>query len=123
LSVLAAVSLEQNFPDSETKLYSYGAPRTGNKIFADFVNNKFGSNAFRVVHTSDGVPTMISTFLGYHHHGVEYWQKIDPASAETTLQCSADGEDPTCSASIPSGGINPAHIVYFGIPASTLFCI
>lgn len=73
------------------------------------------------------VPTIIPTFLGYHHHGmpyfvylsviiylqphlgIEYWQYTNPESEETTRACAPDGEDPTCSASIPTGGINPAH--------------
>jgi len=66
---------------------------------------------------------MIPTSLGYHHHGIEYWQRADPADPQTTLQCSADGEDPQCSASIPSGGVNPAHITYFGITVPTPFCL
>jgi hypothetical protein len=74
------------------------------------------------------VPTMIPKSLGYHHHGniypisparsrrsnfspgIEYWQNPDPPSQETTHQCSADGEDPSCSASVPSKGITPAHV-------------
>ncbi|KAF5379658.1 hypothetical protein D9615_005772 [Tricholomella constricta] len=109
LATLAAVTLKQNFPETEIRTYSYGAPRIGNKEFAEYVNADFGPRAFRVVHTTDGVPTIISTSLGYHHHGIEYWQSEDPASKDTTFQCSADGEDPTCSASIPSRGITPAH--------------
>lgn len=54
--------------------------------------------------------------------GIEYWQYTTPASEETTRACAADGEDPTCSASIPTKGINPAHwtvgldhiFLYFG---------
>ncbi|KAL0945501.1 hypothetical protein HGRIS_000985 [Hohenbuehelia grisea] len=122
LTDFAGVSLKQHFPDRDFRLYSYGAPRTGNEIFAHFINEEFGTEAFRVVHTTDGVPTMIPAMLGYHHHGIEYWQHTDPASAESTTQCSADGEDPTCSASVPTGGINPAHVWYFGIMASTSFC-
>lgn len=122
LSSLAAVTLKHNFPDNEVRTYSYGTPRTGNKIFAGHVNELFGSNAHRAVHTNDGIPTLIPTSLGYHHHGIEYWQNPDPPSQETTFQCSADGEDPSCSASIPSKGITPAHVIYFGIPVSTPFC-
>jgi len=103
-------------------MYSYGAPRTGNKIFAEHVNDWFGSNAHRSVHSNDGVPTMIPKSLGYYHHGIEYWQNPDPPSEKTTHQCSADGEDPSCSASVPSKGINPAHVTYFGIAVSTPFC-
>lgn len=41
--------------------------------------------------------------------GIEYWQYTHPVSEETTCACAPDGEDPTCSACIPSKGINPAH--------------
>ncbi|KAF7335481.1 Lipase-3 domain-containing protein [Mycena venus] len=116
LATLAAVSLLQLFPASpvmdQTRTYSYGAPRTGaslNEVFAAYVNAEFGARAFRVVHTNDGVPTIIPTSLGYHHHGIEYWQHADPPSPSTTLRCAAGGEDPCCSASIPSGGVTPAH--------------
>ncbi|KAF7311869.1 Lipase-3 domain-containing protein [Mycena indigotica] len=73
LATLAAVSLLQLFTASpildQTRTYSYGAPRAGNTVFADWVNEEMGSRAFRVVHADDGVPTMIPTSLGYHHHG------------------------------------------------------
>ncbi|PPQ69748.1 hypothetical protein CVT26_014023 [Gymnopilus dilepis] len=69
IALLAAVTLQQNFKATKTRTYSYGAPRTGNKIFADYVNATFAENACRVVHGNDGVPTMIPTLLGYHHHG------------------------------------------------------
>jgi len=93
------------------------------KKFADYVNATFGEKAHRVVHGNDGVPTMIPTKLGYHHHGVEYWQYTHPPSEETTAKCNAEGEDPSCSASIPSQGVNLAHMKYFGIIATTPFCI
>ncbi|KAF8079220.1 alpha/beta-hydrolase [Lyophyllum atratum] len=115
LSSLAGISLKQNFPN-----------KTGNWFYADFVNRAVGvNNIFRAVHTNDGVPTFFPrglTPLGYFHHGTEYWEVSDPASAATTKQCNAGGEDPTCSASIPSMGINAAHGLYFGIPAGTQFC-
>ena len=41
--------------------------------------------------------------------GVEYWQHASPPSEATTVECDADGEDPACSASIPSRGVNVAH--------------
>jgi len=123
LALLAAISLRQNFPDSKIRTFSYGAPRTGNRFFSDYVNETFGKDAFRVVHGDDGVPKMISTKLGYHHHGVEYWQHASPPSEATTVECNAEGEDPACSASIPSRGVNIAHTMYFGILATTPFCL
>ena len=84
---------------------------------------------------------MISTKLGYHHHGkncffyyslnltnadywtgVEYWQHASPPSEATTVECNAEGEDPACSASIPSRGVNIAHTmvcVFFRIVSIT----
>ncbi|KAK7055883.1 lipase-3 domain-containing protein [Favolaschia claudopus] len=127
LATLAAVSLLQIFPVSpvmdQTRTYSYGAPRAGNQVFAEYVNAEFGARAFRVVHTNDGVPTIIPTSLGYHHHGVEYWQHLDPPSPSTTVRCAAGGEDPFCSASIPSRGVNPAHATYLGITVPAPFCL
>ncbi|KAJ3511371.1 hypothetical protein NLJ89_g4136 [Agrocybe chaxingu] len=123
LALFAAVTLQQNFKSVPVRTYSYGAPRSGNKIFADYVNATFGKAAYRVVHGNDGVPTMIPTSLGYHHHGVEYWQRESPPSEETTFQCNAEGEDAACSASIPSQGVTVAHTNYFGILVSTPFCL
>ncbi|KAF5327684.1 hypothetical protein D9619_004300 [Psilocybe cf. subviscida] len=109
LALLAAISLQQNFSTIPIRTYSYGAPRTGNKIFSDYVNATLGEKAHRVVHGNDGVPTIIPVSLGYHHHGVEYWQYTHPASESTTKKCNAEGEDATCSASVPSQGVNLAH--------------
>lgn len=64
MAPLAAITLKQNFSEHHTRVYSYGAPRTGvrlmhvvdthlliclaqNKVFADFVNDHLGANAFR----------------------------------------------------------------------------
>lgn len=123
LALLAAITLRQTFPDSKIRTYSYGAPRTGNRIFSEYVNETFGKDAFRVVHSNDGVPTMIPTKLGYHHHGIEYWQHASPPSEATTVECNGDGEDSACSASIPSRGVNLAHTKYFGILATKAFCL
>jgi len=122
LSSLAGISLQQNFPGSSVRMFTFGQPRTFNPTGAEFINSKFGNQAFRSVHTTDGVPTIIPQSLGYRHHGVEFFQTPDPASPATTKQCAADGEDPTCSDSIPSMGIDTAHLTYYNIPAATPFC-
>ncbi|KIL59894.1 hypothetical protein M378DRAFT_26795 [Amanita muscaria Koide BX008] len=122
LATLAAITLKLKFPEQKVRTYSYGSPRVGNAAFAEFVNRHLGKDAFRVVHTNDGVPTIMPTSLGYHHHGVEYWQVDDPPAAETTVECAVNGEDQGCSASLPSGGFTPAHAIYLGIVATTPFC-
>ncbi|KIY66428.1 alpha/beta-hydrolase [Cylindrobasidium torrendii FP15055 ss-10] len=118
LASLATVALKENFPEHTMRCYTYGAPRTGNKEFADYFNATFGENACRVVHSSDGVCTIIPRSFGYHHHGVEYWQQDE----ENTVKCSGEGEDPRCSCK-NTGGVNTAHMEYFGIIATTPFCL
>ncbi|KAF8983310.1 Alpha/Beta hydrolase protein [Cyathus striatus] len=99
------------------RMFTYGQPRTFNPTGAFFINQQFGNKAFRAVHMTDGVPTIIPQSLG-----LEFFQFPDPASPATTKQCAADGEDPTCSDSIPSAGIDVAHLTYFNIVAATPFC-
>jgi len=113
LSSLAGLSMKSNFPSNNVQLYTFGQPRTGDAAYAALVDKTLGTgNVFRGVHTTDGVPTIIPQTLGYRHHGTEFWNFIDPASTATTKQCSGD-EDPTCSDSIPSAGIDAAHLTYF----------
>jgi len=124
LSSLVGISLQQNFPNSKHRMFTYGQPRTGNVFYANFVNSAIGiNNIFRVTHTIDVVPALPPTILGYHHHATEFWQTPDPATATTTKQCDTSGEDPSCSASNgPFTAINDAHTTYFNFPAGTAFC-
>ncbi|KAJ7466586.1 lipase [Mycena galericulata] len=73
--------------------------------------------AFSLVLTLDGVPTMVPRIWKYEHFATEYWQFRDPTPLtprESTVRQCVGGEDPTCSDSIFSTGINPAHTFYFG---------
>ncbi|KAI9437657.1 alpha/beta-hydrolase [Lactarius indigo] len=114
LASLAALSVKSNFPWVAVRLFTFGQPRTGDGAFADLLESIVGrDNIFRAVHTWDGVPTVVPEYLGYRHHANEYWQFQEPASVSTVRRCEGQ-EDPECSHSIPSLGINPAHGVYFG---------
>jgi len=114
LASIAAVSVKSNFPSVAIRLFTFGQPRTGDAAYADLLEAAVGrDHIFRAVHTWDGVPTMIPECLGYHHHASEYWQFREPPNASTVRRCEGQ-EDPECSRSIPSTGINPAHGVYFG---------
>ncbi|KAG2054876.1 alpha/beta-hydrolase [Suillus hirtellus] len=94
-------------------------PRTGDQSFAELVETLIGvDNVFRGVHSFDGVPTMIPTRLGYKHHATEYWQFTEPPAPRHVRRC-VGAEDPEGSASIPSTGINPAHMVYFEQPIAS----
>jgi len=114
LASIASLSIMSNIPSATVRLFTYGQPRTGDAAYADLVEATVGGdNIFRAVHTWDGVPTMIPESLGYHHHAREYWQFQEPPNSSTVRRCEGQ-EDPTCSHSIPSTGINLAHGIYFG---------
>ncbi|PPQ63693.1 hypothetical protein CVT24_004578 [Panaeolus cyanescens] len=122
---IAALSIKAALPSVPLQLYTFGQPRVGNAEFATYVENRIGTaNIFRAVHTYDGVPTILFKSLGYRHFGTEYWNFDDPASPSSVKKCTG-GDDPTCSDSIPSTFINPAHIVYFNqaMALNPLLCI
>ncbi|KAF8143475.1 alpha/beta-hydrolase [Mycena galopus ATCC 62051] len=124
LAAIGGISLKIVLPSAMVKVYTFGQPRTGDTAFASFVESTIGvDNIFR-----DGVPTLIPRILGYEHHGTEYWQFKDPAlftSPASTLTKCIGGEDPGCSDSIFSTGINPAHWFYFGqaMAINPLLCV
>ncbi|KAJ7347716.1 Alpha/Beta hydrolase protein [Mycena olivaceomarginata] len=125
LASLAGITLQMTFPTAVVKYYTYGQPRTGNITYATWVNTLIGpEKSFRVVHSNDGVPTMAPEMLGFVHHSTEYWA-LSPHSPQQTRICNAAGllEDPMGSKKIPTTGINPAHLSYFGIFYMTPYLI
>jgi len=125
MASLCAVSLQKIFPPTVVKMYTYGQPRTGNEIYARWVEQVITpARSFRVVHSLDGVPTMVPRILGFRHHSTEYWA-LSPHSPQQTRVCIGnDGEeDPEGSMKIPTTGINPPHLMYFGIFYMTPFLI
>ena len=56
---------------AQRKQYTYGAPRVGNKAFADFVGAQAGGN-FRVTNANDLVPRLPPREFGYAHVKPEY---------------------------------------------------
>ncbi|KAH9961559.1 alpha/beta-hydrolase [Russula dissimulans] len=114
LASLAALSVKSNLPSARVRLFTYGQPRTGDAAYANLLETTIGNDIFRGRSLQmHGVPTMIPEFLGYRHHVREYWQFEEPPNSSTVRRCEGQ-EDPDCSRSIPSRGINPAHGVYFG---------
>lgn len=115
LASLAAISLRHNLPElrGSLRLFTYGQPRTGNLEYSQFLEQGLGkNNMYRVVHQHDGVPTIIPQSIGYHHHATEYWQVGDPSSPNNVKKCTQSSEDPSCSRSILSKGINVDHFTY-----------
>lgn len=56
-------------------LYTYGSPRVGNAVYANFISNQqqLLGREFRVTNLDDPVPRLPPMLLGYRHTNVEYW--------------------------------------------------
>ncbi|KAI5117183.1 hypothetical protein M0805_008162 [Coniferiporia weirii] len=115
LASLGGISLASNFPNVPLKVYTFGQPRTGNPAYASLAENLIGAgNIYRAVETYDGVPTIPPILFGYEHHETQYWVFQDPNTDAANVKVCSGREDPTCSDSIPSLGIDDAHLRYFG---------
>jgi len=131
---------------SPVKLYTYGQPRTGNTMYAQWINDKIGRDkCFRVVNNLDGVVTTNPLKAkdkpqddgvvtrnppkakdkpqdDYMHHGTEYWTLLPHSSAQTR-KCDGDfpKEDSHGSGKYESHVLNPSHFQYFDITYFTPF--
>ncbi|RMZ90540.1 hypothetical protein DV736_g2207, partial [Chaetothyriales sp. CBS 134916] len=101
-------------------LYTYGAPRVGNKQFADYIDSLSGASDTspgiyrRITHYNDPIPALPPSFLGYVHPRSEYWESTDSPSLVTTYQCC--GQEPSdCINSIPPATNLDAHSDYAGM--------
>ncbi|KAJ6517398.1 alpha/beta-hydrolase [Mycena vitilis] len=108
IASFGAPSLKAALPFATIALYTFGQPRVGN---ADRAHTGLSD-------VSDGVPTIIPTSLEYTHFAPEFWQFEDAlppilSQGDSVTQCVGE-ENPSCSASIASGGTNIFGAVYFG---------
>lgn len=71
VATVAAAHLRRDLYQG-TDLFTYGSPRVGNDVFADYVTNQSGSE-YRITHYNDATPDVPFLFLGYRHAGTEYW--------------------------------------------------
>lgn len=70
--------------------YTFGEPRNGNTAFGNYIYTFVPlANYYRVTHANDGVPQVPPAFLGYLHHGNEYWQQATGYNntQQTTVLC------------------------------------
>lgn len=123
LTPLAALSIKGLGLGVVIQVYSYGEPRVGDSLFANFVDNQLStSNVFRGTHTTDSVPQLIPKSVLYTHHSSEYFITADPSSLATTVKCVGQ-EDSTCndatavswSSTMALIGSSSPHHTYFGV--------
>ncbi|KAG9287575.1 hypothetical protein G9A89_019636 [Geosiphon pyriformis] len=120
LAVLKGLDIKEKMssfiPGKNLFVYTFGQPRVGNKIFADYIDKQI--SLIRTTHTNDLIPHVPFHFLGYEHAGKEMWiMSNDNSTSPPVREC--DGrENDKCANSIPDilCKIDPAHGgPYFGV--------
>lgn len=72
---------------------TFGEPRSGNKAFADHVDNTVATR-YRVTHWKDIVPHAPPEFSNFHHTSLEIFYQ---SNSESWKQCNGSGEDKSCA--------------------------
>jgi predicted lipase len=54
------------------KLITFGAPRIGNRAFAEYISSHF-VESYRIVYRRDSIPHLPIRSLGYVHADTEVW--------------------------------------------------
>ncbi|KAI8819386.1 Alpha/Beta hydrolase protein [Fimicolochytrium jonesii] len=116
-SVLTAIDIVDWLGDSAgktLKLYTYGEPRVGNSIFANWVSTlPFASHVYRITHTTDIVPHLPPKSFGFQHHREEFWIS---KNGDLNSCNDANGEDPQCAGSVFIPTIDAHLNGYFSMP-------
>ena len=74
LATLAAIDIKKYFSFNKVTFYTFGSPRTGNKVFSDYVFSFFSDGAYnRVTHYDDMVVHVPPQFMSFVHTGNEVW--------------------------------------------------
>ncbi|KAJ2057608.1 hypothetical protein GGI17_005543 [Coemansia sp. S146] len=129
-TVLALADYCQQAECDGVGLVTFGAPRIGNRQFAQYVNSLLGENMlWRVVHDSDIVPHLPQSLLlfpsQYVHSDREIWVKADKSITvcERSSEDRAE-EDALCSASKHMWQWSMQdHMEYPGISLLVLFFV
>ncbi|KAM7211157.1 Alpha/Beta hydrolase fold [Rhypophila decipiens] len=113
VATLAAAYLRE--AGHPTDLYTYGSPRVGNSIFAEYVTETQGLGAeYRVTHTEDPVPKLPPIATSYRHLSPEYWINTDnDAIAASQIEVCTGYATLGCNAGT-LGANATAHVWYFG---------
>jgi hypothetical protein len=104
LAVLAAADIKRSFPDladNELDLYTFGCPRVGTPLFAEYIFKLFAvGHYYRITHANDLVPHLPNDIIGFRHGGNEVWYTHDYVNDDRSFRVCEyypDREDPTCS--------------------------
>ena len=84
LATIAAADIRKFAPwlANRTEQFSFGSPRVGNIVTADFISKQSDRN-YRVTATNDPVPRVPGTGIHYLHTSPEYWISRNPEDPGT----------------------------------------
>ncbi|QKX55240.1 uncharacterized protein TRUGW13939_02332 [Talaromyces rugulosus] len=123
LAQLAFASLITDPKYRVLEAYTYGQPRVGNGIFANYIDALAGASDDdigifrRVTHYNDGVPLLPPRIFGFSHSLTEFWESTNKSEESTTYRCYGH-ESSECNDSAGGFGINAAHGSYAGFGAT-----
>lgn len=121
MAAFCSLDLVANYGLKDVQTVTFGQPRIGNSIFAQYFTNLV-PQAYRMTHAHDMVPHLPPYYSlfpqrSYHHFGREVWiHKVDYGSLDYEVEtvCDDTGEDPTCSRSVAGNSISD-HLCYMGV--------
>lgn len=122
MACLCALDLNVNVGISNLKIITFGQPRVGNKVFAQFFNERI-PYSIRMTHGHDPVPHLpppspVSQTYSYYHTATEVWiYNIGSGFRQFEVEkiCDSSGEDPLCCKSVVGNSIFD-HLQYLGVP-------
>jgi len=118
LSTIVVLELARllNISSNEIEHYTFGCPRVGNEVFANYFKTQI-QHSYRVVNSRDIIPHLPPMFLNFWHTAREIWYYSDNFNV-----CDDTGEDESCSDSLWVALSVYDHIDYFGTYMGSLWC-
>ncbi|GAB4818261.1 hypothetical protein N2152v2_005307 [Parachlorella kessleri] len=114
LATICALDIRLNLGIEDVRLYSYGSPRVGNSVFAEWFR-QYVKVRWRFTHNRDMVPSVPIQLMGFRHVAQEVWL-LELAKDHTLVGlCDESGEDPRCHNSMCYMGLCSSlmdHLLY-----------
>jgi len=110
LSSMCAIDLAEQLGESAIVQWTWGSPRVGNSVFANYYTTKI-ETCWRTVNERDLVPHLPTLLEGFYHVPREVW--FENNYYNFTL-CDMSGEDPNCSDSDYFADSIYDHLIYLG---------
>ncbi|EFN56954.1 hypothetical protein CHLNCDRAFT_143513 [Chlorella variabilis] len=114
MATLCALDLRLNLGAPDVRVYSFGSPRVGNQVFAEWFEEVVQVH-WRFTHNRDIVPSVPPGYMGFYHVSREVWV-VDLLFGHTLVGvCDASGEDQACHNSVCHLGLCSSlsdHLLY-----------